>query len=92
MDTTSSNYWTAVAGAAATIAGAAVAAAARHRLTKLERDAKSDQHQFGLCCYCDVGLDDRADFVCDVRAKGGFALMCNACDEARVCHTTKGWV
>jgi hypothetical protein len=45
-----------------------------------------------LCCYCDVGLDDRADFVCDVRAKGGFALMCNACDEARVCHTTKGWV
>jgi hypothetical protein len=34
-----------------------------------------------LCCYCDVGLDDRADFVCDVRANGGFALMCNACDD-----------
>jgi hypothetical protein len=32
-----------------------------------------------LCCSCDAGLDDRADFHVDYRASGGFALMCHAC-------------
>lgn len=86
MTTTATNYWTATA--AATVASCVVSAP-RHtpgfKLTHEERDSKSDQHQYGLCCSCDAGLDDRADFVCDPRGKGGFALMCNACDEYYAC-------
>jgi hypothetical protein len=51
------------------------------KLTQDERAKKSDQHKFGLCCDCDAGLDDRADFICDNRSNGGFALMCNACND-----------
>jgi len=46
------------------------------QLTKEERSKKHDLHKYGLCCSCDNGLDDRADFMCDI---GG--LMCNACCE-----------
>lgn len=81
MTTTATNYWTATA--AATVAPCVSACdVPSFKLTPEERDAKSDEHQYGLCCYCDAGLDDRADFVCDVRENGGFALMCNACDAA----------
>ena len=72
--TTATNYWTATANAAAATAAAPVIT-----LTSDERAVKSDQHQFGLCCSCDAGLDDRADFHVDYRASGGFALMCHAC-------------
>jgi hypothetical protein len=51
------------------------------KLTQEERMTKFDKHQFGLCVTCDAGLDDRADFTCDPRLPGGFALMCNACFE-----------
>jgi hypothetical protein len=49
------------------------------KLTHEERMTKFDQHKHGLCVSCDVGLDDRADFACDPRLPGGFAMMCNAC-------------
>ena len=81
MTTTSStNYWTATA-TATTGAWAITKHAPGFKLTKEERDIKSDEHQFGLCCSCDAGLDDRADFVCDTRENDGFALMCNACSD-----------
>lgn len=51
------------------------------KLTEEQRTKKHDLHKFGLCCSCDAGLDDRADFVCDPRSPGGFALMCNDCFE-----------
>jgi hypothetical protein len=83
MTTTATNYWTATATATT------ILASTKHtpgfKLTPKERDAKSDEHQYGLCCSCDAGLDDRADFVCDPRGNIGFALMCNACDEYYAC-------
>jgi hypothetical protein len=75
--TTATNYWTATA--AATAATAAAAMTPVIKLTPDERAVKSDEHKFGLCCSCDAGLDDRADFEVDNRASGGFALMCHAC-------------
>jgi hypothetical protein len=48
-----------------------------------ERNTKSRAHKFGLCEYCHVGLDDRADFICHTPTNVGFALMCNACHEQR---------
>jgi hypothetical protein len=80
--TNATNYWTATATAtAATGAWAITKHIPGFKLTKEQRDIKSDEHQFGLCCSCDAGLDDRADFICDTRENGGFALMCNACSE-----------
>lgn len=59
--------------------------AARHqpviKLTQEERNTKSREHKFGLCEYCDAGLDDRADFICHTPTNIGFKLMCNACHE-----------
>lgn len=53
-----------------------------HKLSGEERMNKSDQHKYGLCAYCDAGLDDRTDFVCSTLiATGGFALVCNACNK-----------
>jgi len=49
------------------------------RLSEEERMKKSDTHKFGLCCCCDTGLDDRADFQFDPRVKDKMILMCNAC-------------
>lgn len=47
-------------------------------LTHDERNAKSDQHKFGLCCDCDAGLDDRADFIIGNHATYT-RLLCNDC-------------
>jgi hypothetical protein len=73
--TPATNYWTATANTTAV-----TAAPEKHtpgfKLTEEERSKKHDLHKYGLCCSCDNGLDDRADFLCDV---GG--LMCNACSE-----------
>ena len=76
----STNYWTATA-AATTGAWAITKHAPGFKLTKEERDIKSDEHQFGLCCSCDAGLDDRADFVCQSKKDGELSLMCNACSD-----------
>lgn len=73
MTTNATNYWTATA--TATTAVPVKKHTPGFKLTEAERDKKHDQYKYGLCCSCDEGLDDRADFVCD--AKG---LMCNACD------------
>jgi hypothetical protein len=51
------------------------------KLTREERLKKSHEHKFGLCEYCDAGLDDRADFICHTPTNVGFKLMCNACHE-----------
>jgi hypothetical protein len=51
------------------------------KLTREERSTKCRQHKFGLCEYCDAGLDDRADFICHTPTNRGFKLMCNACHE-----------
>jgi len=53
------------------------------KLTEEERAKKSDQHKFGLCCDCDAGLDDRADFICDYQSNGGMRLICSACSDFR---------
>ena len=51
------------------------------KLTKEERNTNSRSHKFGLCEYCDAGLDDSADFICHTPTNVGFKLMCNACHE-----------
>ena len=50
-------------------------------LTIEQRSAKSREHKFGLCEYCDTGLDLRSDFICHTPTNRGFKLMCNACHE-----------
>ena len=79
MTTTASTiYWNATA--ASTVAPCVVTRP-RHtpgiKLTQDQRDAKSEQHKFGLCCDCDAGLDDRADFV--LRKHFFTRLLCNDC-------------
>lgn len=48
-------------------------------LTKEERDKKSGDFEFGLCCDCDAGLADKSEFICPPRPNGAFVNMCNAC-------------
>ena len=48
------------------------------KLTHDQRNAKSEQHNFGLCCDCDAGLDDRTDFIIgnnDTHTR----FLCNDC-------------
>jgi hypothetical protein len=82
--TTATSYWTATASAASACVSA-VETTKTHvpgfKLTHEERMTKCDQHKYGICVSCDAGLDDRADFTCDPRAPGGFALMCHACSD-----------
>ena len=79
MTTTTHAYWTATATATA------VVPSTEHvpgfKLTSEQRDIKSDEHKYGLCCSCDAGLDDRADFVCQSKKDGELSLMCNACSD-----------
>lgn len=83
---TSTDYWTSIAAAAAAAPAAASAhaattpAAPRIRLSQFERDEKSSQHKFGICCSCDAGLDDRADFAITVVADG-IKVRCNDCES-----------
>jgi len=72
--TLATNYWTTTAAATAVTAPVKKQHTPGFKLTEEERSKKHDLHQYGLCCSCDNGLDDRADFICD---KAG--LMCNAC-------------
>jgi hypothetical protein len=85
MTTTATNYWTATANAAAATAASALPVKQQHvpgfKLTLEQRDIKSDEHKYGLCCSCDAGLDDRADFVCFSKKDGELTLRCNACDD-----------
>jgi len=82
--TTATNYWTATANATAVTAASALPVkqhAPGFKLTQEERDIKSDEHKYGLCCSCDAGLDDRADFVCHSKKDGELTLKCNDCDD-----------
>ena len=68
----STNYWNSTASA--------TYGKVRHtpgvKLSHEQRNQKSDQHKFGLCCDCDTGLDDRADFII---GKNTTRLLCNGC-------------
>ena len=70
-------YWTAIAHAVSRTP----APTTEKKLTSEERNAKSDEHKFGLCPSCDSGLDDRADFMVINLAnkKEAFALLCTPC-------------
>jgi hypothetical protein len=72
-------YWTAIAHAVSRTP--APAPTTEKKLTSEERNAKSDEHKFGLCPSCDSGLDDRADFMVINLAnkKEAFALLCTPC-------------
>ena len=80
MTTTAMNYWTATANATS-VSVFPVKHVPGFKLTEEERDIKSDEHKYGLCCSCDAGLDDRADFVCHSKKDGELTLKCNACDD-----------
>ena len=90
--TTATHYWSATA--AATCGSVVVFAVEEEeeennaqmkvpgfKLTTEERMKECERHKYGICVSCDAGLDDRADFTCDPRMPGGFALMCNACGD-----------
>jgi hypothetical protein len=82
--TTATSYWTATASATSAYASAVETTKTHEpgfKLTHEERMKKCDQHKYGICVSCDAGLDDRADFTCDPRMPGGFALMCHACGD-----------
>jgi hypothetical protein len=90
--TTATHYWSATAAATcgsvvvfAVDEEEKIATTKTHepgfQLTHEERMKKCDQHKYGICVSCDAGLDDRADFTCDPRMPGGFALMCHACGD-----------
>jgi hypothetical protein len=82
--TTTANYWNATAYATTPHV---FVVKPRHvpgfLLTEEERERKSCLHKYGLCCRCDSGLDDRADFVvCNEDALcEDMMLLCNACEE-----------
>ena len=74
-------YWNATAAATSVTVSASKTHEPGFKLTQEERMKKFDEHKYGLCVTCDAGLDDRADFTCDPRNPGGFALMCNECGD-----------
>jgi hypothetical protein len=69
--TTASNYWTATA---------------HHVMPVLQRkeqheEERWNQHKFGLCHICKVGLNDRADFTFNYTCnKENGTMMCFDCD------------
>ena len=46
-----------------------------------EREQRAQQHYYGLCCDCKVGLDNRDEFFVDNRDWSGTYQICNACFE-----------
>jgi len=72
---TATDYWTATAGFVAILGQDFYACEEVSALT-----AKWNQHKFGLCCECDCGLDDEADFVITGNAnEDDTSLMCYGC-------------
>ena len=78
--TSSSNYWTANANATAT--APRVTLVSQHKTPEQEEEDRWNQHQFGLCPGCKVGLDDRADFTFNYKfdLKNG-VMMCHDCSD-----------
>ena len=74
--TTSQDYWTATAGFVALFA----TEESVHCEEVSALTSKWDQHKFGLCCECDCGLDDEADFVITGNVNDDdIVLMCYTC-------------
>jgi hypothetical protein len=76
--TLSSNYWTATATATAP----RVTLVSQHKTPEQEEEDRWNQHKFGLCPMCKVGLDDRADFTFNYKfdLKNG-VMMCHDCSS-----------
>jgi len=76
--TTASNYWTATANATAPH----VTAVSQHKTQEQEEEARWNQHKYGLCPICKIGLDDRADFTFNYKRdlKNG-TMMCHDCSR-----------
>ena len=69
-------YWTAIAHSVSRTS----IPATEKKLTGEERNAKSDNHKFGLCPTCDTGLDDRSDFIVNTNINSsGVSLVCAPC-------------
>ena len=72
---TTTDYWTATAGFVA-IRGDELYACEEVRVLT----SKWDEHKFGLCCECEVGLDDESDFVVTGNAnQDDTVIMCYGC-------------
>ena len=74
--TTASNYWNATANA--TVAKCVT----QEQQQEAEEEARWNQHKFGLCPICKIGLDDRADFTFNYKIdlKNG-VMMCHDCSD-----------
>jgi hypothetical protein len=52
-----------------------------------EEEERWNQHKFGLCPICKIGLDDRADFTFNY-SSGAAMMICCGCDEKQnICHS-----
>ncbi len=76
--TTASNYWTATANAAAP----RVTLVSQPKTPEQEEEDRWNQHKFGLCPMCKVGLGDRADFTFNYKfdTRNG-VMMCHECSS-----------
>jgi len=83
MNLTTQDYWTAIATVATAAGFVAIhdaSAGARCDEVTALTSSKWDEHKFGLCCECECGLDDDADFVLTGNANGDdTVLMCYTC-------------
>jgi hypothetical protein len=83
MATMATEYWTATAFTAM-YRQTTSAATTRKQQEQEEEEARWNQHKYGLCPICKIGLDDRADFTFnyDNGSKCG-TMMCFECDAKK---------
>ena len=70
--TLASNYWTATAQH--------VMPVLQRKEQEQDEEERWNQHKFGLCSICKIGLDDRADFTFNYTHKVNGTMMCFDCD------------
>ena len=72
--TIASKYWTATAQH--------VMPVLQRKEQEQDEEARCNQHRFGLCPLCKIGLDDRADFTFNYTTNGddNGTMMCFDCD------------
>jgi hypothetical protein len=71
--TLSSNYWTATAQH--------VMPVLQHKTPEQEEEERWNQHKYGLCPLCKIGLDDKSEFTFNyTHNKENGAMMCFDCD------------
>ena len=84
--TTSTNYWTKTAEFVAIFGDELYACEEVRALT-----TNWNQHRFGVCCECDIGLDDEADFIITGNAnEDDTAFMCYGCFATTTSGPTYG--